>query len=167
MRNRHVIAVGVDGSDAAEAALLWAAREAYQRGGVLLVLHAWNRHLRPPAPYAPVPGPDDEHRAGMRLLERSVDMVGAGFPGLPVRTVLSGLRPEQALTGVTGADLLVLGSAAQQPGDGRLGAVLLACLRWPPCPVVVVQTPACTSPAGGSSAHGSATRARRRGIRVH
>ncbi|MEO3859917.1 hypothetical protein [Acrocarpospora sp. B8E8] len=37
------------------------------------------------------------------------------------------------------ADLLVLGSTAHRAGDGRLGAILLTCLRWPSCPVVAVQ----------------------------
>ncbi|MEO3811606.1 universal stress protein [Sphaerisporangium sp. B11E5] len=167
MRKRDVIAVGLDSSPASGAALLWAAEEASRRGGVLFVVHSWNRHLHPPAPYAPVPGPEEDHEAGRELLERSVAVVRARFPRLPVRTALSGRRPEQALTEVAGADLLVLGSAAQRPGDGRLGAVLLACLRWPPCPVAVVGTPGRLSPSGGAPARGSLTPARRRRIRVH
>jgi nucleotide-binding universal stress UspA family protein len=51
-----------------------------------------------------------------------------------------------------GADLLVLGSAAHQAGDGHLGAVLLACLRRPSCPVVVVHPQRSTVSADRSQA---------------
>ncbi|GAA2882051.1 hypothetical protein GCM10020220_085410 [Nonomuraea rubra] len=64
---------------------------------------------------------------------------GTGSPEFASRDGSFPAGPESVLAEqARGADLLVLGSAAPLAGDGRLGAVVLSCLRRPPCPVVVV-----------------------------
>jgi nucleotide-binding universal stress UspA family protein len=131
------IVVGVDGSEDCESALLWAASEAERTGARLVVAHAWED--RPwMAPYAR-PRRLVTGEPALTVLQRAVERARAAFPGLEVVGRLVHGRPEAVLRAEAhGAALLVLGSSAHRAGDGRLGSVLLACLRWPPCPVVVV-----------------------------
>ncbi|MFG1947104.1 universal stress protein [Nonomuraea sp. NPDC048826] len=136
------IVVGVDGTGDGDAALMWAADEAGRARARLVVVHAWEAGPGGFAPYArPMTRAVKDRRAEQaeQVLERALLRVRAARPDVEVtgRTVEG--RPETALRhAARGAALLVLGSAAHRAGDGRLGAVLLACLRWPPCPVVVV-----------------------------
>ncbi|WP_302893343.1 universal stress protein [Actinomadura luzonensis] len=151
MTGRLVVA-GVDGTPAAEPALLWAAAEAGP-GGRLLIVHAWEPIVAYHALYARQCAPGDllERRlSALRVLDRAAGLVRKTCPGVAVECRLVPGRAETALPAAAeGADLLVLGSLAQRRGDGRLGAVLLSCLRWPPgCPVVVVPG----MPAGGGRA---------------
>ncbi|MFI7687866.1 universal stress protein [Nonomuraea sp. NPDC049655] len=141
----RLIVAGTDGTEDCAAALLWAADEAARRGARLVVVHAWEPSIEHRAPYAPCPPRPagfEEARASA-VLDQAVALVVDRFPGVAVEARLVRGRPETALADqARGAGLLVLGSAARPAGDGRLGAVLLSCLRLPPCPVVVVQAAA-------------------------
>ncbi|MFG3438866.1 universal stress protein [Nonomuraea sp. NPDC047897] len=141
MEDRRIV-VGADGTPGCADALLWAAGEAERAGARLVVVHAWDAPGERQAPYAPPAWHDDlpYRRAGAAaVLDRAVALLRDAHPGLRVeRRLLTG-RPEVTLArAARGAALLVLGSAAHHAGDGRLGMVLLSCLRWPPCPVTVV-----------------------------
>lgn len=142
--------VGADGTRQCEPALLWAAGEAACRWERLVIVHARERRVPHKAPYARSSAPDDlanQQVRGPAVLDRAVALVRDRFPDVPVEGRLVEGRPESVLAELArGADLLVLGSAAQLAGDGRLGAVLLSCLRWPPCPVVVVPATRLGSP---------------------
>ncbi|MDA0634200.1 universal stress protein [Nonomuraea sp. MCN248] len=138
MEGRDIV-VGVDGTADCDAALMWAAGEAGRAGTRLVVVHAWQPRAVGFAPYArPRRGTGKEEPA-REVLERAVLRARAAAPGVKVAGRIVRGRPEAVLRHeASGAALLVLGSAAHRAGDGRLGAVLLACLRWPPCPLVVV-----------------------------
>ncbi|MET8003555.1 universal stress protein [Nonomuraea glycinis] len=136
------IVVGADGTPDSDAALLWAVDEAVRDQGRLLIVHAWGTRTETRAPYARYSPRDDlasELSSATAVLERVTGLAREAGPDLQVESRLVRGRPETALPHAAhGADLLVLGSAAQRAGDGRLGAVLLSCLRRQPCPVVVV-----------------------------
>ncbi|NUW39508.1 universal stress protein [Nonomuraea rhodomycinica] len=138
----HRIVAGADGTRDCEDALLWAAEQAVGSRGRLLIVHAWEPRLAHRAPYARQPandGPAHGRVSGDAALDRALTLVGDRFPGIRVEGRVVRGRPESVLAEqARGADLLVLGSAAQLAGDGRLGSVVLSCLRRPPCPVVVV-----------------------------
>ncbi|MDF2710516.1 MAG: hypothetical protein K0R62_6168 [Nonomuraea muscovyensis] len=152
MRDRRIV-VGVDGTPGCEDALLWAAGEAERAGARLVVAHAWDAGERH-APYAPHAWPDDLRYRRSRataVLDRAVALARDARPGLGVERRLVAGRAEAALTRVArGAALLVLGSAAHHAGDGRLGVVVLSCLRWPPCPVTVVPCRSVPAAHGGA-----------------
>ncbi|GGO66763.1 universal stress protein [Nonomuraea cavernae] len=141
MRLRRIV-VGTDGTPQSETALVWAADEAVRRQAELVIVHAWGAPAEHHAPYARYTWHRDlafQRSRASAALDRAVAAVHDARPGLSVRPELVRGRPEVVLAGgAEGAELLVLGSAANQAGDGHLGPVLLACLRRPPCPVVVV-----------------------------
>lgn len=144
------IVAGADATRDCETALLWAADEAAARRGQLVIVHAWERRIQHKASYAQYAAHEDlayDRACGKTALERALTLVRGRFPGVPVEGRLVLGRPEPVLAEqARGADLLVLGSAAQLAGDGRLGAVVLSCLRWPPCPVVVVPSTGLDAP---------------------
>ncbi|WP_158088760.1 universal stress protein [Thermoactinospora rubra] len=139
--------VGVDGSAAAEAAVLWTADELARGGGELVVVHAWG--AEPEAACYAAGGhrtdPVDGFSQACQVVERALALARERHPTLEIgSSLVRGRATPVLLRAAAGADLLVLGSSAHRAGDGRLGTVLLACLRWPPCPVVVVQPEAVT-----------------------
>ncbi|MEU8250632.1 universal stress protein [Nonomuraea sp. NPDC048916] len=146
----HRIVVGTDGTPQSEAALLWAADEAVRRQAELVIVHAWGTPAEHHAPYARYAWHRDlscQRSIASAALDRAVASVRDAHAGLSVRPELVRGRPERVLAGsADGAELLVLGSAAHQAGDGHLGPVLLSCLRWPPCPVVVVSSALAVAP---------------------
>jgi nucleotide-binding universal stress UspA family protein len=103
------IVVGVDGSEAGDAALRWAADIARMRDATLVVVHAWT--FIPPAPLS---------EPGLMAVPAG-DLVG----DLEVESQAADAVLDEALerVGVSelGADLLVVGSH----GHGAIGAALL------------------------------------------
>jgi len=98
------VVVGVDGSDAALAALDLAAEEAAARVTPLTVVHAHD-------------GPDEGAR---RLLDAAVARARAEHPALSVGGVLATGEPADVLVrAATGAGLLVLGHRANRAGGHR------------------------------------------------
>jgi nucleotide-binding universal stress UspA family protein len=136
----HRLVVGVDGSAESVSALRWACREASLRGAEVHAVHAWEASCYPAASYAV---PAQGRRVDFDALWRSVLPDGVqGVQGVPVRTeVATGLAARVLLERCEGADMLVLGTASNEPGTPRsVGPVIRACLRRAPCPVVVISS---------------------------
>ncbi|WP_370962606.1 universal stress protein [Amycolatopsis sp. cg9] len=143
--------VGVDGSDAGTAALVWAAGQAAASGAELDVVTVWlhdamlddasvNRTL------------EEARRVHFHELENLVAAVTKDHAGVTARCSAPDGDPARILTErAKDATLLVVGSH----GKGKLHAALTgsvsgACLRHATCPVAVIPPPARTpeSPLG-------------------
>lgn len=146
------IVVGVDGSAESAVALRWACREARLRGAEVHAVHAREAPCYSKPGYAVSGGPclDD---VDVDTMWRSV-LPGLA-PGVAVRTeVAEGLAARVLLDRCAGADMLVLGTAGDEPGGSRsAGPVIRACLRRASCPVVVIGA-AQEPPASRESAAG-------------
>ena len=133
------IVVGVDGSVESVAALRWACREASLRGAEVHAVHVREERCHSLASYAvPALSSDEEVSMVIGDLVRAVQADHA--PDVPVRVEeVEGLAARVLLDRCAGADMLVLGTADDEPGELRsAGPVIRACLRRPPCPVVVI-----------------------------
>lgn len=133
------IVVGVDGSVESVAALRWACREASLRGAEVHAVHVREERCHSLASYAvPALSTDEEVSIVIGDVVRAVQADHA--PGVPVRVEeVEGLAARILLDRCDGADMLVLGTAGDEPGELRsAGPVIRACLRRPPCPVVVI-----------------------------
>lgn len=131
------IVVGVDGSAESAVALRWACREARLRGAEVHAVHAREAPCHSKPGYA-APGGDCPDDVDVDTMWRSV-LPGLA-PGVPIRTeVTEGLAARVLLDRCAGADMLVLGTAGDEPGASRsAGPVIRACLRRASCPVVVI-----------------------------
>lgn len=132
------IVVGVDGSAESAAALRWACREAGLRGAEVHAVYAHEAartasYAVPSQARSPEDGDVDVDTLWRAVLPDSA-------AGVPVRTeVAPGLAARVLLERCAGADMLVLGTACDQAGQGgSAGPVIRACLRRSPCPVVVI-----------------------------
>lgn len=116
------IAVGIDGSERASAALDWAIDQATLEHRALTLVHATNAHVAPHSP-----------------LDEAADRVAHRSPGLVVHHVVRAAEPEQLLTELAAdAAMVVVGSHGRGPIRSRLmGSVGLALTKHAPCPVVV------------------------------
>lgn len=150
------IVVGIDGSEAGDAALRWAMGEARIRRTGLRVVHVYQ------APHAsiteaglgaaggmPVPAVFTEDREQVRqaaetqarnLIEEALSRAGAeSADGLEIeRAAVEGQAAKSLIESARGADMLVIGSH----GHGGLHALVLGsvsrhCAEHPPCPVVI------------------------------
>lgn len=134
-RHPHITAA-VDGSEGADTALRWAAREARRHGYALRVVHAW----------VPLPGGDGrtaEHGQARALLEEARTRALSCVPDLDVAVVdhLDIAGAALAAESETAA-MLVLGSRGR--GGFRsllLGSTGLTAAAVSRCPVVVVHGP--------------------------
>jgi len=136
------VVVGVDGTYRSIGALRWAADEARQRGVGLLAVHACDPSPAV-APYAPVhprtPAPDAVLGSETEHLAELVQVALGSDPGIPVRQVCEPTSPIRALLAYgRGACLLVLATSADLATGTGLGSTARACVRHPPCPVVVL-----------------------------
>lgn len=146
---RELVVVGVDGSEADQQTLRWAAAEASRRPqGELLIVHAQDVIEGAAVSESPVSSlPVERQDFAEALISRSAQWLGRSYPALPVRSMT---RREKAadllLEQSKGAALLVLGTH----GDNRfvgalLGSVSQKLAAHATCPVVVL--PADTSTA--------------------
>ena len=127
------VAVGVDGSHAADAAMAFAFEEASVRDREVVAVHA-----------APLPADpalrEEAARAAGALLQRQVAAWATKYPQVRLRTRLVHEEPREALReAAEQAALLVLGDRQDDmPSTLRLGAVSSALLDLSPRTVVVV-----------------------------
>ena len=137
------IVVGVDGSDAARAALAFALKEARLRGTGVRAVAAW--HV--PAPVTgggfPVPDPGlvgELEAEARKALEQALADAGDLVAGVEVETsVRLGAPVGVLLAEAQDADLLVVGSRGLGGFRGLLlGSVGQQCAHHAPCPLVIV-----------------------------
>lgn len=140
------VAVGVDGSRGAAAALKLAVEEAVLRHVPLLVVHGWQ-----PAPVAgfdalPVSQEvfDSQHELAREIAEDAVAVALESAPGLEVSYALAPTGPVLALDAESeGAQLLVVGAHGHRGFSGMaFGSVTSAVVDGARCPVMVAPAPA-------------------------
>lgn len=138
------VVVGVDGSDAAAGALLWAAKEARLRGVPLHVIHAWRLPLVDASEVAASSVVEAiAFEEAKNVLETAVASIDPAHLPEPVHGTLVRDRAADALLHAAGEhDLLVVGAR----GHGGLAGILLGSVaddvtRNSRCPVVVVPAP--------------------------
>lgn len=142
MTNQRTIVVGFDGSEEANRAVQWAAKQAALRDCSLHVVHCslWVllSHNR-----GPVPGVADSglERAAQKVLEEGSALAKETVPELEVRTTLLHGMPRDHLGHVSvGAEMLVLGSRGLGGFMGLLvGSVSLEMAATAECPVAVIR----------------------------
>ncbi|MGW4379159.1 universal stress protein [Kitasatospora sp. NPDC004531] len=133
------VVVGVDGSERALRALMWAASEAALRECPLLIAHVlpeWQLDF----PFFPPGRWDGLRQQGAEILTEAVAMVEEGHPGVEVGSDQVSGSPAEVLRSATErARLMVLG-APREGGVGNLlaGSVSLQVASHAACPVVVV-----------------------------
>jgi nucleotide-binding universal stress UspA family protein len=137
------ILVGHDGSECAQAALVWAARLAGRADLELHVVRAWGMTSAPrPATWEPgyVPPLTDFEEAVHAELRVCVGAAGLD-PVVRVRTHALHRPPARGLIeAAKGADLLVVGARGRGGFSGLLlGSVSDQCVHHAPCPVTVVR----------------------------
>lgn len=128
------IAVGVDGSEAGERALAWAATEA-ARSGALLEVHT---AYEPGYEFAT---PEDIRRSMERTIEAARERVAEIAPQVTVTSCVHEQSPAAALIEAShGAHLLVVGTRGLGGFKGLLlGSVSQQCVSHALCPVTVVR----------------------------
>ncbi|MCK8676192.1 universal stress protein [Streptomyces lichenis] len=143
------IVVGVDGSEPARKALVWAAGQARLTGAALEAVICWEY---PPSAWAGLTtgmGPtapalpddyDPEQLARKELDEALAAALGGPTAAGVVRRIVAG-HPPQVLTELAeGADLLVVGDRGYSGVRAALlGSVSTHVAQHAPCPVVVVR----------------------------
>ncbi|MGE0818117.1 MAG: universal stress protein [Candidatus Nanopelagicales bacterium] len=137
------VAVGVDGSAGAAAALALAVEEAELRRVPLLVVHGWQ--AAPGSGFDALPVPqevvDAQHSAALDVVEDAVARAREQSPNLEVSYALSPVGPVQALDAESvGAQLLVVGAHGHRGLSGlAFGSVTSGVVDGAQCPVMVAQ----------------------------
>jgi nucleotide-binding universal stress UspA family protein len=138
------VVVGIDGSEASEAAISFAFDEASQRGCALVAVHSWNEVFIDPelnVARIAIDTTGMQERAH-QLLAQLLAGWQEKFPDVEVRRVVTQGRPLDALL-EPGEDacLIVVGSRGHGGFDGMLlGSTSQALVHHAPCPLVVVRT---------------------------
>lgn len=136
------LVVGVDGSSASNAAVIWAARDAAMRNAPLTLVHMLSTYV-PTFPQIPLPGGVAvwQEEDGRLVLEEAAKLARESAGGaIAVTTELKSSPPIPTLVQLSeDADMVVVGSH----GRGAVGRVLLGSvssgvLRGAACPVAVV-----------------------------
>jgi nucleotide-binding universal stress UspA family protein len=136
------VVVGFDGSDAATAAVGWAATQADLTGGRLELVSAWEY----PTSWGnviPLPSDFDPAADAQAMLDPVVERIGAEHPGLSVHAHVVEGRPGEVLVEASRhAALLVVASRGHGSFSGLvLGSVSQHCVTHAECPVVVHRRP--------------------------
>jgi nucleotide-binding universal stress UspA family protein len=139
---RRVIA-GVDGSDSAMHAALWAAREAQCRRVPLLLTHALHMPEMAVPPIEPADYAQKQQRAGSELVTETAAKVGMQFPDVAVAAETSPLSPVHRLTDLSAPDQLVVTGTRGHGGfvGMLLGSVSRALAMHAKGPIAVVRGP--------------------------
>lgn len=135
------VAVGVDGSPGASAALTLAVEEAGLRAVPLLVVHGWQVATGAGVDALPVSQEvfDAQHTLAQEIVEKAVAAALERSPGLDVRTVVAPTGAVIALDAESvGAQLLVVGAHGHRGVGGlAFGSVTNAVVDGAKCPVMV------------------------------
>jgi nucleotide-binding universal stress UspA family protein len=135
------VAVGVDGSEHARHAALWAAREAEIRGVPLLLMHAIDLPKTSVPPIEPADVAERAQQAGSELVTAAAAEIARAFPGLAVEAETSPHAPVARLTELSeGGDLIVTGTRGRGGIAGKLlGSVSRELASHASGPLVVVR----------------------------
>lgn len=141
----QAVVVGVDWSDAARAAIEYAASDAADRHLPLRLVHV----IEPPMyPVRPVMGRIDDldlvlRKAGQRLLDEAIEVLALAYPAVRVTgEVRHGAALEVLVEESRSAERLVVGSrGAGLFGELLVGSTALQAVSLAACPVVVVPVP--------------------------
>jgi nucleotide-binding universal stress UspA family protein len=149
------VVVGAHGTTASHAAMDWAVREARLRHAAVHLVLARDPARSRRAPYAPPAVPGCGSADAGRLAAAARRAARLLPPGWVTTELADGLPAKVLADRAAGAGLLVLGTArpAGHPA-GILGPVARACLRHPPCPVVII-TPGAAAGRAPRIAEGS------------
>lgn len=135
-----VIIVGIDGSQASEDALRWAAGQAQLTGGALHAVITWQT----PSSYGYYVDYSDADAASdaRKILKTAVACaLGESPPVSPTLRVVKGQPADVLIEASRSADLLVVGSRGRGAFTGMLlGSVSQHCVQHALCPVVVIRT---------------------------
>jgi len=144
----HVV-VGVDPSEVAQHAALWAAQEAHDRHGRLTVAHALELSEKATRLHELSRQTASRREQGLALVARVAAAVSARHPGLPVETEVSDLAPARSLSILSlDAGLLVTGTRGLGASTGMLlGSVSRRLAAQAYCPLVVVGHEQLTEPS--------------------
>ena len=135
------IVVGYDGSEAAEAALHWAADHALATGRPLDILHAWHPPYVSGQPFAfSTVGYEEFNQTAETTLNRGLAHVERWrLSSVPGRVLITGGAAGALIDAAVDASLVVVGSRGHGGFAGLLlGSVSTQVARHAPCPVVVV-----------------------------
>lgn len=137
------VVVGVDGSDASKAALVWALEEARLRGATVHVVHAWQYPFEMAAGTYAVPAPAGEMRLwAEEVLDDALAAAEVGSDAPVVRQTENGPAVTVLMEAARGAELLVIGTRGHNRLTGLfLGSVSQYLAVHAPCPVLVVHGP--------------------------
>jgi nucleotide-binding universal stress UspA family protein len=135
----YKIVVGVDGSDASERALRWAATEAHARGGAVEAVIAWHWDGSGTF-FIAATSPAEERDRAQQILDETVAKVTAQFPDVVlVGHVVEAAAAKALAYAAASADVMVLGSHGHNRlHHAVLGSVSEECVRRATCPVVVI-----------------------------
>ena len=154
------IVVGVDGSDGARSALVWALAEAARRGAQLVVVSAFPVDYYWTDAYLVDPNRLDAVRADTDTRTRAMVDEARRNPAVTAVTgadsvevqvaVVAGAAAEHLVNAAEDADLLVVGSRGRSGVRSTLlGSVALHCTTHARCPVVVVHPLSGSAPEAG------------------
>lgn len=138
--NRPRVVVGVDSSEHARRAALWAAREARDRSGSLTIVNALDLPIGPARVMEAAAHGQRRRAEAEALVTRIAEVVALEHPDLVLETVVSDLGPARALVDLSlDADLLVTGTRGHGGFTGMLlGSVSQRLAAHAHCPTVVV-----------------------------
>ncbi|RVW03159.1 universal stress protein [Rhodococcus xishaensis] len=139
-RDANAVVVGVDGSDAAQAAVVWAARMCADRNLSLRIIHALNFSAYTyGAPYLDVAGIFDwMEDEGKEILARAAAAAREVSPDLDISTEISSLGGARWLVSLSeDSRALVLGASGSGAAGG-IGSTAVNAASHGVCPVVVV-----------------------------
>ena len=146
MLYQRPVVVGVDGSDAALAALDWAVREAVDRDRRLRIIHAFIWPLFNHVSLGPLPsGPPSSglRAAAQGVINEAVRRAATMAPGLVIEAMIhSGAAGPVLLAEAENADLMVVGSRGLGGFTGLLlGSVSSQLAAHSPCSVIITRSP--------------------------
>lgn len=136
------IVVGLDGSEAASAALAFAVTEARLRGAQVDAVIAWHEPYVAPTMTPVVADPAVFEESAERVLDRALEGIDQSAEPVKVeRRVVHGAAASVLLEAAEGASLLVVGSRGRGGFAGLLlGSVSQQVVHHATCPVVIIPT---------------------------
>ncbi|MCV7027729.1 universal stress protein [Mycobacterium sherrisii] len=153
LQKRYGIVVGVDGSPASSAAVVWAARDAAVKNVSLHLVHMFNTFV-PTFPQVPMPSGVARWQsdAGQQALEQAAKLAREALPAGQELEITTELRPEPPAPTLIeiseDAQMIVVGSNGNDVMSRiLLGSVSSAVVRGAKCPVGVIHAETSSRPS--------------------